>query len=237
METAATPDRSENEPQFVLSIPPRDLDTIENILKLSEETRDALWRAIETAPIGASNRELELRVTSETALSTNDVRDILDLMSRMYLTKVRADDINSDEFAEGITHTISRERNIVVDERLRGFVHRLLSFERVLGIKARAVDVMNEYERAVRAVRILTDIRPVFDGGNETSLEATVVVHNLRIKYSDNAGHTKDFIVALEGDDLKSLSVAVERAIRKETEIRAFMAKSGMPCIATTNDD
>ena len=220
-----------------LSIPPRDLEILERIVDMAAEARENLWATIDAAPAGTQSDDLEARIVSGASLTQDEASGIVAMLSRMYLTKERGDDIASDEFVDAVVRAVAAAKKTDVDDGLRSIMRRLLSFEG-LGIKIRAEQVMAEYEHVMDEARILTDIRPIFNNEDPPAIVATVVTHNLRIRHVDNAGHTNDFVVlALDSVDLKDLGKIIDRATKKEAKIRAFMAKSGVLCIATTTAD
>jgi hypothetical protein len=236
MSTTESQEKSAEISRTVLTIPERDLEIVDKILNLGDNIREGIWAAIDEAPLGVSDRDLASRIRAKTSLPPAQVAEIVSLLSRMYLTKARSDDLKPTEFVDAVFRAFPASKQVELGERLRNIVQKLLSFDRILGIGARAGDLSGEYEHVLHAVRVLTDIRPIFDPGPDASLSATLIVHNLRLRYSDETGQLKDFIIALDGDDLRKLGAAVERASKKEAEIRAFLAKSGMPCIALTDD-
>ncbi|MDI3287792.1 hypothetical protein [Polyangium sp. 15x6] len=235
MSTNHSQDKSIQAPNVEFTIPSKDLGTLCKILQLDDSVREDLWRAIEDAPIGVSGNDLEARILDATPLTPADAKDIVTVLARMYLTKVHTADVSASDFVDAVMHAITRDHTIEFTGESRDILQRVLSFDRTIGISAKAKEMVGEYERILQDVRILTDIRPIFDGSADAVLSATVVVHNLRLRYVDSDGASRDFIVSLDGDDLRSIAKSIERASKKEAEIRAFMAKSGMPCIALTS--
>lgn len=214
------------------------LDTLQKLAQMGDNDLHALWGAIETATVGMSGRQLEEHIAANSTISPRDAHNIAAVLSHIYVTKVRRDEWVADEFMKAIASAFFEKRQL--DEhatsRFREILSKLLSFDRLLGLTARATDLLSEYERTIDDVRILTDIRPVFDSGTDVALAATLIVHNMRIRYVDNSGQVKEFIVAMDSNDLKELEKATERAAKKEAELRAFMTRSGMHCIAVATE-
>jgi hypothetical protein len=101
---------------------------------------------------------------------------------------------------------------------------KLLGLERSLGITAKALGVMQDYERVFCGTRVLSDMRPVFTSAGDAAV-AGFVVHNLSIHYLQD-GNYKEFFVALDTSDLQELKMAIARAEQKGEILKATLKKS-----------
>ncbi|AUX48810.1 uncharacterized protein SOCE26_103510 [Sorangium cellulosum] len=218
--------------RFTLGVPPRDLELLRKLLNLQDERRTNLWRVLEEAPVGVSTADLASSITAATNLDADVASDIVDMLVTIYITRLRSD-ISVDDFVNAIVTTALDKDPSFEEETLRDLLRMLLSFNRTLGVTARALSVMDEYEHVLHEARIMTDMRPVFEDDSSTAVAATTIVHSLRLRYYDGT-QMKNFFVALDANDLKTISELIERASKKEAELRALMAKSGMPCMATS---
>ncbi|MFC1759411.1 hypothetical protein ACFL2H_11700 [Planctomycetota bacterium] len=101
-------------------------------------------------------------------------------------------------------------------------------FEELLGSKqvrlaATAIELTYDYANLVRSIRILTDIRPLYDeeAGN---IEAAVVSHTLRLHFDSSDG-THELSLALDLNDIVDLKTLCERAIKKSEKAKATLVK------------
>jgi hypothetical protein len=98
-----------------------------------------------------------------------------------------------------------------------------------LSITMKAMGVVLNQERVFLQSQILTDIRPVFDqtGDAVDSVDAAVIVHNLRIHYLVDSDH-KDFYVALDTSDIQSIREMLDRAEAKAECLKRLLKNSGV---------
>jgi len=83
----------------------------------------------------------------------------------------------------------------------------------------KALALLQEYSHLFNEAHIVTDIRAVFDDGKENEIDMALMVHQLKIEYSER-DKKKEFFVVLDRSDLIKLRDQVERAINKETTIK-----------------
>jgi len=83
----------------------------------------------------------------------------------------------------------------------------------------------------LREVRILTDVRPVFEpSAPEAAPAGAVIVHTLKISYrGDNSA--KDFFVALDSEDVRQLTEQLERARSKAESLKSVLKAAEVPYI------
>jgi hypothetical protein len=85
-----------------------------------------------------------------------------------------------------------------------------------------------DYAHLLREARILTDIRPIFDGP-ATSIEGAVVSHTLRVTYRDSS-ETRSLSIAMDEADVHELSTQCVRALTKaRTAAEAMSNAVGVP--------
>lgn len=92
---------------------------------------------------------------------------------------------------------------------------------RAVRLTASAVELSYDYENLIRSVRILTDIRPLFDI-NAQNVEAAVVSHTMRVDYTSASGQ-HEFSAVLDVNDIRQLQKACERALEKSEASRRAM--------------
>jgi hypothetical protein len=134
------------------------------------------------------------------------------------------------EFVEDVSNILQAENQDRLKpdggdwEPFKGRLSRLLRFEQLLGITAKAYAVMSEHSHVYRNIgtRVLTDIRPVFPNDLEEPLSAAVIVHTLKIAYLE--GNTrKEFFVAMDNKDIHELRELLDRADKKAAKLRSIL--------------
>jgi hypothetical protein len=142
------------------------------------------------------------------------------------------DGLELEDFVEAITEAVSSvkskdfqfgeaESKILKDRLLRIFAGR-----KGLDITTKAMGVAVDHGHIFLHARIMTDIRPVFNKKGD-SVDAAVIVHNLRIHYAVDSDH-KDFYVALDTSDIQSLRENLDRADTKAKCLQGLLKTSGV---------
>lgn len=94
---------------------------------------------------------------------------------------------------------------------------------------ARAQDLSSEYERVLEEVRIISDIRPIFDPRNPAIIDGALITHSLRLRYKGRDG--PDRYVSLDRDRLLRLQRQVNRAVEKQRRLEKFLKDTALPFI------
>jgi len=94
----------------------------------------------------------------------------------------------------------------------------LFSAEPLLTV-GKALDLQFAHTNILSDTQVVTDMRPVFDSAGESPL-AVLVSHTLCLRYLDE-GRRERLSIALDHDDLVQLVRACERAMKKESSLKA----------------
>jgi hypothetical protein len=122
---------------------------------------------------------------------------------------------NSDDFP------FTEKDEGILQERVK----RLFETKSALNLTAKAVDVITDRPNLFYHAKLYTDIRPVFDESGK-AVQATVLLHNLRIHYRGENGDHKDIVMALDTTDIKSLKKLLERADQKADTLKGLLKRS-----------
>lgn len=106
-------------------------------------------------------------------------------------------------------------------------VESLLGDPGSLSITARALDVSSEYDKVFFEARILTDLRSVFLGDDVSRPKGMIVMHNLKISFSEN-GEKRDIYITLNNRELDELASVVERAQEKARGLGVLLNEVGI---------
>jgi hypothetical protein len=94
--------------------------------------------------------------------------------------------------------------------------------------KARAI--LLKHERTFSNGRVLSDIRPVFGESVDENPLAAVIVHMLNLTYYKE-GERRDFVVALDTNDIQLLIDVLNRAQTKTKILESIITSTGMKYI------
>ena len=96
-----------------------------------------------------------------------------------------------------------------------------------LNIARKAERLLYSYQNTLSDVRIITDMRPVFDQAGDQIFQA-VVTHALLLDYTE-AGVPHRIEIALDATDLADLRIACERVERKAVAIKDTLKDQSWP--------
>ena len=95
-------------------------------------------------------------------------------------------------------------------------------------ISATANELSYDYANLVRSIRLLSDIRPLYDD-NADNIEGAVISHTMRLQY-DSADGEHELSLALDEQDIAKLMDQCRRALKKSVAAKKLMTeKAGVP--------
>jgi hypothetical protein len=219
----------------LINIPKKDLPVLKNILELGEPQFKSLISALGGAKPTLTRGEFVENISRKTkSLQPAMVVEILRVVFILYGIKQRAE-VSAQQFAEDISEScvesgsdkiqFPKEKERELSDRLK----QLLSFEKIVGVTAKAFDVMTEHKYTFCSARILSDIRPVFTD-TPGSASAAVIIHNLQIGFHESGiKEHKEFYVALDTNDILVLKEVIERAEKKTDALKSIIKTSKLP--------
>jgi len=219
-----------------LRIPDRLREKILKIDSLSDDITAQLIDALSGDTPKVTSDEFPAEVAKRiTGISAQDATEILEALISLYMLRSTAQksahDITSD-LVEAIKNTPRGAGEGVRDsESLRSRLEKLLS-NRALEAATKAVSVITEHQAVYRSARIFTDVRSIFSDDIAKPPIAAVIVHNLKLSYSES-GTRKEFFLALDTDDVQKLIDVLERAKKKDATVRKLLADAKLPHIDT----
>lgn len=147
------------------------------------------------------------------------------LVNLYYLWSASFDHYSIDEFVNEVVSAADSELSEINKDSLEQNLLGLLQLDGSVGVTAKALDLMTDYERVMRDVRIITDSRPVFTVDGRDAPVAFMTNHTLKIEYmkDQELGY---FYVAMDSNDIARLHRLLDRALRKESNLEAFVSKS-----------
>ena len=220
-----------------LRVPENRLEGLAKTFSLSNETFQALVKALSGFPITLFPREvLSKTISNVGSIPPEDSKIICESLLSLCMVRANSDKSITDFINDVIKsiHELNSDKLRLSEEEKKNFSERFRTLldNESLTVSARATSLLFEYERAFHRARILTDIRPVFQGQADTPPNTALLVHMLRLTYhqSDERGH-KEFHVSMDDEDLQDLIDVLNRAKIKAKTLKKLLLASKITCI------
>jgi hypothetical protein len=219
--------------KMALTVPPQQIPHIKALLGLSDDKITTFLNVLSKA--GPQFNVYDLATELSSALESSDlpIVPILRVLASLYLTRPVTQPI--DKFVDEAVfpalksaRAFSQENADAQWQKLRNFLIGALSFERTLGTAAKAGDVLTQHERIFQAVRVITDLRPIFHVDVTEHPDAAVIIHTLKITQRDHFGHRSDLYFALDHNDVVAMKDVIDRALKKEQTLKEMIKESAV---------
>ncbi|MGD1087413.1 MAG: hypothetical protein ABR955_01625 [Verrucomicrobiota bacterium] len=218
-----------------LTIPDEDLPVLKAISELDDPQFNSLISAFgETNPTLRRRQFIGNVKEKVKTIETDELSEICRVIFILYAMKERAElsakDLAND-VGESILESVSKDFEFSTGKKeiLISRLQKLLGFEKTMAVTSKAFDVMTEHKHTFCRARVLSDIRPVFTSTAD-SASGAMIIHNLQIGFHDGGtGKHKEFYVALDTDDIKSLKEVIARAEKKTKALESILKSSSVP--------
>ncbi len=215
----------------VLIIPEEQKDALKDIFSMTDDVFSELLQAIKDIPTSLNIYKLSDRVADHTPnIEQKRVSNVLIML--LSLHRLLADATPSlDDLVEDVCESIEADEDIKIEftpDTRNAFAHRLrqlLDVER-FSVWAKAFDVLHEQANRVASIRVLTDMRPVFDSDAAMPPKGAVITRTLRIRYRHEF-RTHEAFFALDATDIDELIDALTRAKAKAENLRLHYGATG----------
>lgn len=121
------------------------------------------------------------------------------------------------EILEGWPETVSVLVSVLPD----------IGTEHPLFVSQKAQSLAYAHQNLVMSLRLITDVRPVFDEAGE-QVQETMILHTLSIQYVSGHGDPVVTDFALDANDLSALKLACERAEKKLIACQESLRKADL---------
>ncbi len=206
------------------------------LASLSSEAAESLERALRHAKPSMSAKVLAAQISPEVKMDPEVLHRLVRLLYSLYGARERYA-ADTDDFVGEVAERAAEEgiggltKGSSSADAFRARLKRFLSLDDSIGVGAKAHELILEHDRPFEDVRVITDIRAVFGGtSGEPKPVAAMVYHTLKIAAHGEEGH-KTYFFALDGNEIRVLRAALERATLKETALRELVAKTNLPLI------
>jgi hypothetical protein len=131
---------------------------------------------------------------------------------------------------EVVTGVVESEAVQVESEDAERFAQSLANMitSRAITSATDAASLLTEHDRPIRSLRMLTDVRPIFEDDAGEPPKGAVIVNSLQVEHWTRSGGRDVITFGLDEADLADLKVAVDRAISKTATTRRFLESAGV---------
>jgi hypothetical protein len=125
----------------------------------------------------------------------------------------------AEELATSYVEISNSEINLDTKNKLQNNLLEIFNNcnQLITTLKAKGLAVENE--NTLTSVKLLSDIRPVFNLKIEEKDRSAIILHKIHLEYQKES-ESKDIFITLDSDDLRILLKTIERAIKKDQIIR-----------------
>lgn len=160
-------------------------------------------------------------------MSRDEINDILWSLISVYSLREEFD-LSTSEAVEHIAQAMQEshsEKLRLSEEERTQFEERLVAIlsSGKLDLIGKASALTLEHEHFMREARIVTDIRPVFGSDPSSRPDGAVIVHTLRLTYTDDNNQRRDFYVAMDSVDVRNLQDSLKRATEKADSLKLIL--------------
>ena len=225
----------------ITQIPDRYRPGIDILVSLTDEQFSESRRALDQAPPALRTTGLISSIGPLVpSIDENDLEEIIEALVSLYMVR-ESFRLTDEDLVTSITDIISTrdyepQHAPEAVQRFRTRCIELLGYNGNLGVAAKAIEVLIDHEHAFCRARILTDMRPVFHDRVEDGPAAFVIVHNLKIQYHEGVQH-KEFFVALDTSDIRSLRTLLDRADKKASSLKATLTDKNVPYLDADGEE
>jgi hypothetical protein len=204
------------------SIPTNFIPGFEQITKLTEEQVELFAEVFKNQKPGESLETIfEKSVAFLNPLSEPEIHSMITAMVSIVDIFERAKrdiDTFTSNFSE--SYVLCNGNATSEDGKLlKKHLSTLLSGFDTIRITSKAQEVILSNKNNFDKARIVSDIRIVFDDKIDDNKKVAVIVHNLKLEYTQRV-KKKEFFIAMDLADLKLLKTVVDRAIQKHEVIQ-----------------
>jgi hypothetical protein len=218
-----------------LSIPRADVPRFRAVSNITLNDLETIKNALETTPPFLDSDLLAESLTKTTGMNPEVVSCVVHL--GVLLAHVRRHiEIGIDAFMELVNDALAKatgwepnEQSLWIERS--GLVAQMLQPEGTIDICAKSGILLREQHATLGSARIITDARPVFNE-DATCIRALVPVHTLILTVNEGR-EERVHHVAMDAWWLDELAKCIERARKKETQLREALAVCELPLVRT----
>lgn len=207
-------------------IPPGHRELMAELASMPEESAQALRAAFEKAV--PTDSPIKLATAVEPLLAGLMKQDAVSVTGMLIAVRSAADTnrLPTTEVVESVALD-AQSRKLVEPgqgEQLSRRLDELLRLRSVV-LTAKAFELTTEYRDKLQSVRIITDLRPIFEQDDaEPTATSVIIMHTLKLETLNS----DDVYVAMTNEELLQLKQQVERALKKTQALDNIIDRGGL---------
>lgn len=146
-----------------------------------------------------------------TGLTNEDIESVVETILSLYRLRSFAEDVSVDDFvddlAAGIQDIQPKPGELA---NIKGRFKALLTVQSIL-MRTKVRGLRTDFANIFYDAKIISDIRPVWDGDVKQPPEGVVLTHTLKLEYHHVGGHGEIYI-CLSANDIEVLASVLQRA-------------------------
>jgi len=192
----------------------------EALSKLTSKQAKEIANLLNGVSVGANEQTVSTLLQKKLKLKEWDSFNISSVVFSLVDLKLSRND-QSDAFVQEMAQAYMKqtEANSDAGENLASNLKVILSSDGNLRLTQKANYLQSEYEKVFSDCRIISDVRLVYENEVDKAATHALVVHQLRITYSES-GTQKSVYIALDNNDISALKESIIRAEEKDKQIR-----------------
>lgn len=202
-------------------IPDIALPSFTKLSMLSVKETEKIGALLKQFPLGGSIEDLHKLLNENQVLI--DLPEMAETFFSFANLLTNNKEISREELAKNLSEAFAVKKKGEVGEEIVSQLGKnlLIIFESAdsLTKTMKAFNLFTENAHLYRQSSVMTDIRLLFNDELETPPGCGVILHQLKIDYTEN-GKLKSFFVSLDLDDVKKMADVLQRALKKEEIIK-----------------
>lgn len=206
-----------------------------HLITYTDATFDNMVATFESIKPSDFGSDLTNKITgSSEQISHNDIKTLIDALLSLYIVKANSGkEIN--EIIQDVLRTIKSDQPLLDEGQIEIFQVRLSKLLSInsMEVCAKATALRTEYDKVFGAVRVMTDLRPVFsiNTNSDPSPIGIIITHNLKIEFLESVKQ-REFFVALDSRDIDDFIEVLNRAKAKEQALKKLLSSCGLENIS-----
>jgi hypothetical protein len=204
---------------FIRSLSDSDVNRILDVFRDESLTLDPATIASLVRPILAQRSE-------------NEVENFVEALCSLYFLRAHAE-VDIGKFIDDLIEAVSESENKQVQTtdpeelaHLRSTFKSLLTVQ-ALSTQTKAQELQRDFANIFWDAKVITDIRPIWDGDVRRPPVGTVVTNTLKLEYHHAGGHG-ELYVYIDKEDIDTLLSALKRAKNKTATIESLATANWM---------
>lgn len=164
--------------------------------------------------------------------SRNEVRNFAEALHSLYFLRAHSD-VEIEKFVDDLIDAVRLSDNKQLQTsdpeelvHLRNTFKSLLTVRR-LSLQLKADELGEDFANIFWDAKIITDIRPIWEGDVKRPPEGTVITNTLKLEYHSAGGHGELYLY-IDKDDIDTLLSVLNRSKDKMTTLESLATASWM---------